>query len=191
MLNHSPEPSVRASVAESSLLPDVRDTVTFVLTRNVSSGEELTIGYGDRRSSGELLQMYGFAQPGNPHDAAPLPLAASRVIPKWKAELLVAANCSTVVFVSQGGAVWPRGVAQFLDSDGPLDSAAFAVLCRDSGQANARSLPIVAVLCCEALAVELQRTARLPLLLPLYRARKMILHKCKTGAADNATMRHS
>jgi hypothetical protein len=180
MLNHSPDPNVKASLAES-MFPDVRDTVTFALTRDVAAGEELTITYGDR-SSLELLQMYGFTQQPGAHDWAVLDLSVSRLLPRWKVDLLRAVNVSNLFVSVNPSVVWPANVAAFLDSEAPLSSAAFGALLSDKEErVSIASAPIAARLCREAVGFELQRSARLHRLRSLYRTRLTLLKVCASS----------
>ena len=177
LFNHAARPNVRAAV-EQALFPDATDAVTFVLTRDVAAGEELTISYGERRGGGELLQMYGFALPGNPHDAAPLRLADSGIVPRWQTDLLSAARVSDLLYVSRE-AVQPCALAAFLNGgDAPLSSSSFAPVVLDSSSTcSLQSFPIVAQLCREALTAERGRAVS-HMLLPLRRERLAILRRC-------------
>eukprot|EP00937_MAST-01D_sp_MAST-1D-sp2_P004256 g4256.t1 len=88
LLNHNPEPSCKHEL-------DASHSFVVRALRAHRAGEELCLFYHDHGNDA-LLRLYGFALPGNPHDAVPLPQ------PEWAREppaplrappLLRAADC--------------------------------------------------------------------------------------------------
>ena len=72
MLNHKAGTSLRWYTDDQFLYANT--------STNMKMGDELTFSYGDFKSNGHLLVTYGFCQPFNPNDVAPINFSSANVM---------------------------------------------------------------------------------------------------------------
>ncbi|KZL80299.1 set domain-containing protein [Colletotrichum incanum] len=127
LANHSSE--ANAYYEENS-----KDEVVLLLRPGcrVSSGEEMTISYGDAKSGAEMLFSYGFIDPASAADRITLPLTPLEDDPLGKAKLHIFEGPPTVEFVRTDGSIsWESPFAYFMCLN-EEDGLSFRVL-QDTG----------------------------------------------------------
>ncbi|OHW94427.1 SET domain-containing protein, partial [Colletotrichum incanum] len=127
LANHSSE--ANAYYEENS-----KDEVVLLLRPGcgVSSGEEMTISYGDAKSGAEMLFSYGFIDPASAADRITLPLTPLEDDPLGKAKLHIFEGPPTVQFVRTDGSIsWESPFAYFMCLN-EEDGLSFRVL-QDTG----------------------------------------------------------
>nr|XP_036589267.1 SET domain-containing protein [Colletotrichum truncatum]KAF6801272.1 SET domain-containing protein [Colletotrichum truncatum] len=93
-----------------------KDEVVLLLRPGcrVSSGEEMTISYGDAKSGAEMLFSYGFIDPASAADRITLPLTPFDDDPLGKAKLHIFEGPPTVEFDRTNGSIaWKSPFAYF------------------------------------------------------------------------------
>ncbi|GKT49009.1 SET domain-containing protein [Colletotrichum spaethianum] len=111
-----------------------KDEVVLLLRPGcrVSSGEEMTISYGDAKSGAEMLFSYGFIDPASAADRITLPLTPLEDDPLGKAKLHIFEGPPTVEFVRTNGSIsWESPFAYFMCLN-EEDGLSFRVL-QDTG----------------------------------------------------------
>ncbi|KAK1654501.1 SET domain-containing protein [Colletotrichum phormii] len=111
-----------------------KDEVVLLLRPGcrVSSGDEMTISYGDAKSGAEMLFSYGFIDPASAADRITLPLIPMEDDPLGKAKLHVFEGAPTVEFVRTNGSLsWKSPFAYFMCLN-EEDGLSFRVL-QDTG----------------------------------------------------------
>lgn len=111
-----------------------KDEVVLLLRPGcrVSSGDEMTISYGDAKSGAEMLFSYGFIDPASAADRITLPLIPMEDDPLGKAKLHVFDGAPTVEFVRTNGSLsWKSPFAYFMCLN-EEDGLSFRVL-QDTG----------------------------------------------------------
>lgn len=111
-----------------------KDEVVLLLRPGcrVTSGDEMTISYGDAKSGAEMLFSYGFIDPASAADRITLPLIPMEDDPLGKAKLHVFEGAPTVEFVRTNGSLsWKSPFAYFLCLN-EEDGLSFRVL-QDTG----------------------------------------------------------
>ncbi|UQC85012.1 SET domain-containing protein [Colletotrichum lupini] len=111
-----------------------KDEVVLLLRPGcrVSSGDEMTISYGDAKSGAEMLFSYGFIDPASAADRITLPLIPMEDDPLGKAKLHVFDGAPTVEFVRANGSLsWKSPFAYFMCLN-EEDGLSFRVL-QDTG----------------------------------------------------------
>ncbi|OHE99094.1 SET domain-containing protein [Colletotrichum orchidophilum] len=111
-----------------------KDEVVLLLRPGcrVSSGDEMTISYGDAKSGAEMLFSYGFIDPASTADRITLPLIPMEDDPLGKAKLHVFEGAPTVEFVRTNGSIsWKSPFAYFMCLN-EEDGLSFRVL-QDTG----------------------------------------------------------
>ncbi|KAK2736519.1 set domain-containing protein [Colletotrichum kahawae] len=94
-----------------------KDEVVLLLRPGcrVSSGDEMTISYGDAKSGAEMLFSYGFIDPASAADRITLPLAPLEDDPLGKAKLHIFGGAPSVEFDRTNGTLsWKSPFAYFL-----------------------------------------------------------------------------
>ncbi|GKT60530.1 SET domain-containing protein [Colletotrichum tofieldiae] len=127
LANHSSE--ANAYYEENS-----KDEVVLLLRPGcrVSSGEEMTISYGDAKSGAEMLFSYGFIDPASAADRITLPLTPLEDDPLGKAKLHIFDGPPAVEFVRTNGFIsWESPFAYFMCLN-EEDGLSFRVL-QDTG----------------------------------------------------------
>ncbi|OLN85540.1 SET domain-containing protein 8 [Colletotrichum chlorophyti] len=111
-----------------------KDEVVLLLRPGcrVSSGEELTISYGDAKSGAEMLFSYGFIDPASTADRMTLSLAPIDDDPLGKAKLHIFGGAPTVEFSRTNGAVEWKSPFAWLMCLNEEDGLSFRVL-QDTG----------------------------------------------------------
>ncbi|KAK1700467.1 SET domain-containing protein [Colletotrichum godetiae] len=111
-----------------------KDEVVLILRPGcrVSSGDEMTISYGDAKSGAEMLFSYGFIDPASAADRITLPLIPMEDDPLGKAKLHIFEGAPTVEFVRTNGSLsWKSPFAYFMCLN-EEDGLSFRVL-QDTG----------------------------------------------------------
>lgn len=147
-----------------------QDNAAFVLSRNVSKGEELCISYGDR-TNWEFLVGYGFVERDNPHDAfvlrnvslgAPWSLRGENVTLRltWKG-------------------VRPASVVHYLDAHSSSSYDSFSLSRWKQGAPDAVAWgTAVRKICLDELRASARISVRFKRFLPLWEERLRMLRHC-------------
>ncbi|EFQ35067.1 SET domain-containing protein [Colletotrichum graminicola] len=111
-----------------------KDEVVLLLRPGcrVSSGEEMTISYGDAKSGAEMLFSYGFIDPASAADRITLPLTPLEDDPLGKAKLHIFEGPPTVEFVRTNHSVSWESPFAYLMCLNEEDGLSFRIL-QDTG----------------------------------------------------------